>query len=769
MESKYSTLTYAKLYIIKIDKKLTESGSIPKNTVITGTVQTISNKKYVKITSGAYKNKLILLSDVTAKTSNSSNAPSSPQSKSDAYTKTDNVRVFSSADSKTNTDKDIIAYIPKDQNLTVQKVTNSYGEIRYFVWTPSKYNGYIEGKNIAFGKKEVKKSTPAAADSKSNSTYYIKIETKLYNDSDFKNPTGDTIAQNIVVTGEYFAGKAFRIKTPTKYKDKFVVSSAITTKAITNTIPGTDSSLEKYNKESNGSSQSKKEKVSSESNSINTSSDGTTSIFEQTTQEKLYMDDNFTVLYGDSSLDDVKYRSNIDGLQIKDIRGILGCPHQYMAIADMRIDGTKNEYCIGRLYAERIIKHMPLLLITPGIPTLLTSASNSQKSSIIKALLGVGIKSDLEGLFSKCSGKYYSLKYAYTEYFYYLNAMLRAAAYFLNIQNKKIDGKILSTYNWMNYTTDPNNSGSDIFGHTGIRKILGPYAGCIAMYADCGNNVDDSFNNNTSQSNLSSMVNGVSDQAREVNFMIGNIGGMLGLQLGRLTSMENLDSNISEFSGLVDNIVGHKNGFISRVVGQVQTLLAGGRMVFPEIWTDSSFSRSYNCKMKLVSPSGDKLSIFLNILVPIYHLLALTLPRQGSGQTYYSPFLVRAYCKSLFNVDMGIITDLSITKGEEGEWTKDGLPTVADVSFTIKDLYDDLFMSKYENPLSPTGIMSNIAELDYIANSCGVNINDQEIIRTAKMYVGLGLGTVKDQIDIGIFGNISQYFNQKLNNLFGVF
>ena len=66
--------------------------------------------------------------------------------------------------------------------------------------------------------------------------------------------------------------------------------------------------------------------------------------------------------------------------------------------------------------------------------------------------------------------------------------------------------------------------------------------------------------------------------------------------------------------------------------------------------------------------------------------------------------------------------------------------------------------------------MSNITELDYIANSCGININDQEIMRTFKLWSVLNLeNTFSDSIANGIFGNVMQFFNQQLNNLFGMF
>jgi hypothetical protein len=82
-------------------------------------------------------------------------------------------------------------------------------------------------------------------------------------------------------------------------------------------------------------------------------------------------------------------------------------------------------------------------------------------------------------------------------------------------------------------------------------------------------------------------------------------------------------------------------------------------------------------------------------------------------------------------------------------------------------MYDGMFMSK-DLGLS-SAILSNVTELDYIANSCGININDQEVTRTFKIYAGLTAGSIKDRVTNGIFGNVAQFFNQKMANIFGVF
>lgn len=496
--------------------------------------------------------------------------------------------------------------------------------------------------------------------------------------------------------------------------------------------------------------------------------------------EDVHVNDDFTIVYGGGNLTTEQYINELstNGLKVKDIINILGCPHQFSPLTDPRIDSTASNITtnysgIGRTFGDKILKHMPLLLLIPGLPEFLSSFSQDQKKTVLTGLFaGVSgaLKSDMETLFTSAHGKYYSLRYAYVEYFSYLNPMLRAAAIFLNIGNVKVNGKRLDDYNYMK-ESGVNTTDRNLYNYLGIGDSFGPYAHCLAIYADCGNTVDDSFNNSTTQSMLAGITDGVSDKARDINFLIGDIGSAVGGPISRLLNMETIDTAVGDFTDLVNHIVGNNDNVVSRILGKARSVLQGGRMIFPEIWSDSSFSKQYSCKMKLVSPSGDKLSVFLNILKPIYYILALTLPRQGAAsQTYYSPFLVRAFCKSLFNVDMGIITDLAITKGEEGEWTVDGIPTVAEVSFSIKDLYDNIYMSKFTvMPMDPSGIMSNITELDYIANSCGININDQDHIRTVKLYMGLFKGRAKDFVSIDILGGMSQWLNNKAQKIFGAF
>lgn len=484
----------------------------------------------------------------------------------------------------------------------------------------------------------------------------------------------------------------------------------------------------------------------------------------------IYNDNSFTELYS-TIINDNTYRTTmLEGLDIKSIRGIMGKPHQFLPYTDPRVDLSMDNQAFGRVYAEKIIKPMPLLFMTPGIPSFMSSFSKKQKKTVLENFASkLEIKiGNFDELVTSKGGKYYSLKFSYIDYFSYVNAMLRSAAFYLGIEGETLndDGKKLGSLNW--FFTNGDIVTNDIFDNNGLSNFLGTYAGAIPFYVEAETRTSDDFSNSTTQSSLSSSIDGVSDQARELNYLIGNVAGNIGAGQMYDELMSIGGDAISNTADTVEGLLGGGN-IISNIMSKLQTIISGGRMVFPEIWSDSSFSRSYRITIKLNSPSGDKLSIFYNILVPIYHLIAFVLPRNSTGQTFYSPFLVRAYYKGIFNIDMGIITDMSVSKGSDGEWTPDGLPTTAEVSFEIKDLYDVLSMSKADSDIDK-GILSNISELDYIANSCGININEPEITRTIKMAVTLGFtDKIRDKLEMGMFGNVTQFFNQKIQNIFGTF
>ena len=68
-------------------------------------------------------------------------------------------------------------------------------------------------------------------------------------------------------------------------------------------------------------------------------------------------------------------------------------------------------------------------------------------------------------------------------------------------------------------------------------------------------------------------------------------------------------------------------GIVGSIANEgVSSILDGGKIIFPDIWSDSSYDKSYQISIKLRSPDNDSLSIFLNVIKPYCKILALTLP-----------------------------------------------------------------------------------------------------------------------------------------------
>ena len=150
------------------------------------------------------------------------------------------------------------------------------------------------------------------------------------------------------------------------------------------------------------------------------------------------------------------------------------------------------------------------------------------------------------------------------------------------------------------------------------------------------------------------------------------------------------------------------------------------------------------------------------MLRPLARLLAFSLPRQFGPNSYQSPFIIQAFSKGQFNCQLGIVTNLSITRcGNGGEsHTIHHIPTELEVSLTIQDMYEKVFLSNEyfgnsawgaitgaavdaltggwdnvgdgvgtllaQSKMSLTAtrlLFNNVGLIDFVASLCGANLN----------------------------------------------
>ena len=460
-----------------------------------------------------------------------------------------------------------------------------------------------------------------------------------------------------------------------------------------------------------------------------------------------------------------------DNYTIKSVMNILGLPYQFLPNVDTRL--IDSGAALGRKYAEKIVSRMPLLLLTPGAPEFMAKFNKDTKKGVLEILLksGANVISDigtkLDNLLENNKGKYYTFKFAYNDYYNYVNPMLRIAAQFLDIQDFTYD----------TYGTEVDNNGKPIssvrlanidWGKITKKKMesfldVGE-VGSVPFYIDSDDQIGESFSNSTSQSMLASTINGIFDTTREISFLLG-MGSAAILNKAELLDADAYNNAIN-VNDLLSGITS-KSTILNNIVTNFSSIIAGGKLIFPEIWNDSDFSRSYDINIKLTSPDCDKLSWYFNICVPLIHLIAFACPRSlpGNPNGYFSPFLVRGFYKGLFNCDMGIITNMNITKGQEGGWTKEGLPTVVNVNFSLKDLYTHMAMTNMIDLSFDS--MDNTMLMDYLANLCGININKPEIGRQIDMWFTNNVSNrIRDSVVKNIWGEIEQGYANKIMSIY---
>ena len=444
-------------------------------------------------------------------------------------------------------------------------------------------------------------------------------------------------------------------------------------------------------------------------------------------------------------------------LLTNNINGIFGMPYQFATHVDMPIPDTN----FGAIYAEKIVQHMPLLMICPGKATFMRKFKNTERANALKQIIGIasGQDSGSNNIQStlKSTGRYFTFQFDYAEYYKYVNGMIRSGAAYLNLQNTKISiGNKTSTLGRLDWSTAVNES----------FKLATSSKETIVFYADGATTSNESFSTTTTESQLASKINSFADVGRELGFLLGTSVGKKPSWMDE----NDLENTLKEINDISDKYL-KGNKLLTDVAKNFATVATGGKLLFPEIWSDSEFSKSYDVSLKLRSPDGDILSWFLNIYVPLCHLVCLVAPRQvksNGGNGYMSPFLVKAYLKGFMSVDCGIITSMSIAKGKEGSWNIYGLPTEVDVDLQIKDLYQMLMISKGDDV---GWFINNTTLMDYITSTCGVNINEVELERTLRHYMVLRtskLSNIPQNVWNGIENKISNVVFNAYSDLNGV-
>lgn len=419
------------------------------------------------------------------------------------------------------------------------------------------------------------------------------------------------------------------------------------------------------------------------------------------------------------------------------MRSILGAPNQFLWTADPRLPNST----FGRLYTENILMDMSLLYITPGGPKFLTGKGigDTERNSLTQVLADVAasagneVKDALERILDGKVARYFSFQTQYADYIKIVNSLNRTSAIYLGIKDKTMLATG-SSYFMAQWETEKIEADRGV----GVLNWLKNYGVVSFFFNRQSSGMSESGANSTSKSLLDGLFNKASSVSREAQFL-------LGVGAGRKVEFMNQQNAEQKINTLSDNLMKDQSmfkGILNNLQVGATTVITGANMLLPDIWSDSSFSRSYSIDIQLATPYGDPEAFFLNIMVPLNFILAFAFPRQFGANGYYAPFIIQANAKGIMNCDMGIVDSVYISRFGGGDAiSRNGLPLEVQVTMTFRQLYNSMSVNNADNY---SMFINNIGLLDFLANFAAINLNDPDISRKIAMFVSSKLNRIAD-------------------------
>lgn len=467
---------------------------------------------------------------------------------------------------------------------------------------------------------------------------------------------------------------------------------------------------------------------------------------------------------------------------------LFGLPYQFNPACDPRYDNISP--VVGREFSEKFFTDGALMYIIPGKAKYIDDGSkktgNITSHAIISASSGdMGpLRRQLESARKK-PVMFYDFQEDYNNYMNYVNAMCRTVASFLELKDgiNGEEGNYFQKYDWRNYrwTSDSYQSstsvalnyvkdsaksavnylrsiGSALLGQSKTAKTdsvtrismndgspskpvnlnqIGGQQNYVMFYVDPTTSCNESFINDTSESELQQQIDSWASQARDYAFYAKSAGAEGIVEKGE-ELLAGFAGGVSSAAGMIPAL----GNVMQKMISASASVIKGENIILPEIYQNSRYQKDYQITIHLKTPYGDKLSVYTDVIVPMLHLVALAVPKQATANTYASPFLVKVYVPGVFNCGLGIVTGLQLDKARsEDAWSMDGLPMEVDVTMSIKDLYSRMSMSPSHEPQM---FLNNSSLIDYLSNVAGLNLILPQTSTKLEMIINTHINAITD-------------------------
>lgn len=146
------------------------------------------------------------------------------------------------------------------------------------------------------------------------------------------------------------------------------------------------------------------------------------------------------------------------------------------------------------------------------------------------------------------------------------------------------------------------------------------------------------------------------------------------------------------------------NAALNRILSNVNVLAAGGRIDFPMLWKNSTYTPSYTMTIRLYNPNPNSRRVTAKYIIgPIAALLLLGLPQSVGEGAYSWPFIHRFYSPGIYNLDPGYISNVTVVKGGDQQqiaWNQ--RMGVVDVRIDFASVFNSILSNASSSRRRPT-------------------------------------------------------------------
>ena len=267
---------------------------------------------------------------------------------------------------------------------------------------------------------------------------------------------------------------------------------------------------------------------------------------------------------------------------------------------------------------------------------------------------------------------------------------------------------------------------------------------------------EETLSNDTANSFVEDTVDALKDSVgAEIGWITNSNSdtGAVGQMIDFLGSTA--ENATTSLAGMVEGVTG---GFVSNIFSGAVQSIKGQKMIYPEIYKSSNSAMNYNFSVVLTTPYGDPYNYYMDILVPLMHLIGLVAPRMVTANTVASPYLVQAYLPGQCTCQLGIIQNMTITKNpNSSKVSVNGFPLEVKVTFTIKELYNALGknVSEFENNrLKEEKINKTKKRLEKLQLGIKEYINNNLYDKDSNSYLR---NTEDQKMDISMIGAVTPF------------